>query len=114
MTDGLLENIILLEKKIQAEVSAEQARACVWQERELAILQSALAAERDHVEVRRKQRLEEKKAELMQQGESMRQAAESWCQRLQTLDDAILCDVLKQHLAAILPGGDDDHPHGEG
>ena len=39
MTDGLLENIIHLEKQIQASVSAEQVRAEQWQERELAALQ---------------------------------------------------------------------------
>ena len=38
MTDGLLENIIQLEKKIQADVADEEVRARIWQARELAEL----------------------------------------------------------------------------
>ena len=42
MADGLLENIIQLEKQIQASVAAEQVRAEQWQERELAALEKEL------------------------------------------------------------------------
>ncbi len=114
MTDGLLKNIIQLEKKIQAEVAAEQARASKWQERELSILESTLKEEISIVENNRRQQIEEQKASLLQQGAAMQEAAENWCQRLSNLDDTTLRGILKQHLAAILPGGDNDHPHGEG
>ena len=44
MTDRLLENIIQLEKRIQSEVTAEQARASEWQQREVAAIELSLGA----------------------------------------------------------------------
>lgn len=114
MTDGLLENIIQLEKQIQANVATEQARAEQWQERELAALENSLVAARSATEERRKKALREKKAELLREGASLEAAAKDWCQRLEKLQDTILEDVLKRHLAGVLPGGDHDHPHGQG
>lgn len=114
MTDGLLENIIQLEKQIQDNVAAEQVRAEQWQERELAALETSLLAARSATEERRKQILTEKKAELLREGAGLEAAAKGWCQRLEKLDDTTLEDVLKQHLAGVLPGGDHDHPHGQG
>jgi hypothetical protein len=114
MTDGLLENIIQLEKQIQASVSAEQIRAEQWQERELAALESSLVAERSATEERRKQALTEKQAELLREGSDLKAAAEAWCQRLDKLEDSTLEEVLRRHLAGVLPGGDHDHPHGQG
>ena len=113
MTDGLLENIIQLEKQIQANVAAEQTRAEQWQERELAALENSLAAARSATEERRKQALSEKKAELLREGADLEAAAKDWCQRLEKLEDTILEEVLKRHLAGVLPGGDHDHPHGQ-
>ena len=114
MADGLLENIIQLEKQIQASVSAEQVRAGQWQERELAALESSLVTERAAAEERRKQALAEQQAELLREGSDLEAAAKAWCQRLAQLDDTTLEDVLRRHLARVLPGGDHDHPHGQG
>ena len=114
MTDGLLENIIQLEKQIQANVAAEQVRAEQWQKRELAALEISLLAERAATEKRRKQLLSEKKAALLREAAEIEAAAEDWCQRLAILDDTVLEEVLQRHLAGVLPGGDHDHPHGQG
>lgn len=114
MTDGLLENIIQLEKQIQADVAAEQVRAEQWQKRELAALETALLEERSATEKRRTQLLTEKKAELLREAAGLEAAAEEWCQQLADLDDAILEEILQRHLAGVLPGGDHDHPHGQG
>jgi len=114
MTDGLLENIIQLEKHIQAEVASEQARASEWQSRELTELHQAMSKAREKEKQRCQQQLAEKKAELLNEGTAMEAAADAWCQRLASLDEAILRDALKRYLAAILPGGDHDHPHGQG
>ena len=65
MTDGLLENIIHLEKQIQANVAKEQVRAGQWQERELATLESSLVEARTAIEEQRKQALIKKKAQLL-------------------------------------------------
>jgi len=114
MTDGLLENIIQLEKQVQANVAAERARAEQWQKRELAALETSLVAERSATEEQREQVLKEKKAALLREGADLEAAAKDWCQRLETLEETTLENVLKRHLAVVLPGGDHDHPHGQG
>lgn len=113
MTDGLLENIIQLEKRIQSELANEKERAENWQRHELDDLQAALAAAQKAEEDRHRQVMAEAKAELLQEGKVLEAAANAWCQRLSELDDAVLRDVLKRHLAEILPGGEHDHPHGQ-
>ena len=114
MTDGLLESIIQLEKHIQAEVAAEQARAEEWQQRELAAIESGLTAALTAEQERGRQALAEKQCALQSEGAAMETAASAWCGRLLNLDEATLHDLLKRHLAVILPGGDHDHPHGQG
>lgn len=113
MTDGLLQSIIQLEKNIQAEAAAEHARAEEWQQRELAAMESTFAAAMTAEKERGRQMLAAKKAELKKKGAALESASSAWCQRLSDLDDATLQDALKQHLTAILPGGDHDHPHGQ-
>jgi hypothetical protein len=114
MTDGLLETIIQLEKRIQADAAEEQARAEAWQTRELAALQTAIAEAHTDREQRYRQLLDARKAELLREGAAMEAAASAWCERMASLDERCLHDVLERHLAAILPGGDNDHPHGQG
>jgi len=113
MTDGLLDNIIKLEKRIQAEVTAEQTRAEEWQARELATLLSECAETRTIEEARCRGLLAEQEEQLKGEGTALEEATSAWCQRLLALNAEVLHDVLKQHLAAILPGGDYDHPHGQ-
>lgn len=114
MTDGLLENIIQLEKRIQIEVAAEQTRADEWQERELAALQSSFTEAQGTEKERCRGIMAEKKTGLIREGAALEADSSAWCQRLSNLDNATLRDVLKRHLAAILPGGNHDHPHGQG
>jgi len=113
MTDGLLENIIQLEKQIQAEVAQEQVRAKTWQERELALLEDRLNEARANEDERRQQAFAEQKSALEREIKKMERDSADWCHRLSRLDEATLYRVLKQQLAVILPGGDHDHPHGQ-
>ena len=113
MTDGLLDNIIELEKRIQTEVTAEQTRAEEWQARELATLMSVCAEAKEIEEARCRELLAEQEEQLKGEGAVLELAASAWSQRLLALNDKVLHDVLKRHLAAILPGGDYDHPHGQ-
>jgi hypothetical protein len=113
MTDGLLDSIIELENEIQAEVSAEQIRAGEWQARELAGLQDDCAKARVDEDLRCRELLADKHVKLKEEGASLEAVAGAWCQRLSKLNDEMLLDVLKRHLAVILPGGDYDHPHGQ-
>lgn len=114
MTDGLLDSIIQLEKRIQAEVASEQARADEWQARELGSLESLLAAGRAAEEQRRHELFAARQVELQREGDALEESSSAWCDRLSNLDSATLSGVLQRHLAAILPGEDHDHPHGEG
>jgi hypothetical protein len=113
MTDGLLDNIIELEKRIQAEVTAEKALAEEWQVRELSALQSEGADTRAIEEARCRGLLAKQEEQLKGEGTALVEAASVWCQRLLALNDEVLLDILKRHLAEILPGGDYDHPHGQ-
>ena len=113
MTDGLLDNIIELEKRIQVEVTAERTRAGEWQVRELATLVSECAEARIIEEARCRGLLAEQEEQLKGEGTALEETSSAWCQRLLALNDEVLHDVLNRHLAAILPGGDYDHPHGQ-
>jgi hypothetical protein len=113
MSDDLLNNIIELEKRIQADVAVEQTRAEEWQVRELATLSNDCAEARRIEEARCQGLLAEQEEQLKREGTALEVAASDWCQRLLALNDTILHDLLKRHLAAILPGGDNDHPHGQ-
>ena len=114
MTDGLLDNIIQLEKQIQAEIAAERDRAEGWQERELAQLQEGLAAARAEVAAQREASLATAQDALKQEGQRMQTTMAAWCEALQKLDDNVLRARLRAYLAELLPGGDHDHPHGQG
>ena len=113
MTDGLLENIIQLEKRIQLAVATERARADEWQQRELDAIENTFAAAQESEDKRYQQRLAEKKSELQNESATMEASSSAWCQRLSKLDDSTLHDVLERYLAVILPGGDHDHPYGQ-
>jgi len=113
MTDGLLENIIQLEKHIQSEVTTERARAGAWQQREVAAVELTLVRALATEEQRCQQLLAESERKLQSESAALEATSSAWCQRLSKLDDATLRDLLKRHLAAILPGGDHDHPHGK-
>ena len=113
MTDGFLELIIQLEKGIQADVAAEQTLADQWQKRELAALEDSFSAIQANEEERCLRRLEEKRDAAMREGAALEAASASRCQRLAELKGQNLRNVLKRHLAAILPGGDYDHPNGQ-
>ena len=113
MSDGLLENIIQLEKQIQLEVAAERARAEAWQQREQAAIDRSFDSAMTAEELRSKQALVEIRAALQSEGAALEASSAAWCQRLSQLDEVTLREVLKRHLAAILPGGDHDHPDGQ-
>jgi hypothetical protein len=113
MTDGLLDSIIELEKRIQAEVTAERTRAEEWQAREFATLLTESTDARMIEEAHFRETLAEEEAQLIAESAALEATASAWCQRLLALNDEILRDVLKRHLAAMLPGGDYDHPHGQ-
>lgn len=114
MTDGLLDNIIELERRIQADVAAEQLRAEEWQARELAELLSVCAEARVVEEAHYQGMLSDQEEQLKLEGSALEESSLTWCKRLLSLDDKVLRDILKRHLAGLLPGGDHDHPHGQG
>lgn len=114
MEDGLLDEIILLEKRIQAEVEAEEVRASAWRERELANLAAAETREKVAEEARFEQIMIRAQDSVRREAEALESAAQALCRRLEEIDDDDLRRALHRHLAILLPGGDHDHPHGEG
>jgi len=114
MSDGLLESIIQLEARLQQQLTQERQRCAQWQEREQAMLQQQQEQQQRALEDNYQKSLTGHKAELLREGEELEQEAKEWCRRLSGLDDQVLKQVLMRRLSAILPGGEHDHPHGEG
>jgi hypothetical protein len=77
-------------------------------------MQVSLATARNDDEQRCRRLLAEYKTALLREGANLEAAAAAWCERLASLNDTTLHSALKRHLATILPGGDHDHPHGQG
>lgn len=114
MRDGLLDEIIHLENRIQAEVAAEETRAAAWSERELATLDAKMARERLEEEAHLERAMTKVGDRLRREAADLEATAAESCRRLESLDDEALRRVLRKHLPCLLPGGDHDHPHGEG
>ncbi len=114
MKDGLLDEIIHLEKQLQDEVAVEEARAATWRDRELASLAEAKtradAAEEEH----RRQAMATADETARREAEELESRVTALCLRLENLADETLLRVLQRHLPTLLPGSDHDHPHGEG
>lgn len=113
MKDGLLDDIIHLEKQIQAEVAAEETRAAAWRDRELAALDAAATRLKATEEQRLDRALSAARDKLRREADALESSAADACRRLESLDDDVLRRVLHRHLPSLLPGGDHDHPHGE-
>ena len=113
MKDGLLDEIIHLEKRIQAEVAAEETRAAAWRDREIAALGAKTARKRAAEEARLERAMTKVRDKLRREAAALESTAAESCRRLESLDDEALRQVLRKHLPSLLPGGDHDHPHGE-
>lgn len=113
MTDRLLATVIELEKTLQEEVRAEEVRAAAWRERELAQLQTDLAAARLEVVRWQEEQAAAAHCAADRAAAELQAAATGRCARLAALPEYFLEKLLKQQLAALLPGVGDDHPHGQ-
>ena len=113
MTDGLLEEIIQLEKQIQNELAGEEVRAERWRDRELAGLDAALERARLAAEDGFGESLDAARAAAEAEARQMLQTADAWGRSLSDLDDDTLRHLLAKHLAMIIPEVADDHPHGQ-
>ena len=113
MSDGLLEEIILLEKQIQQQLELEEQRVARWQEQELASLDVALKRSQQVLARKVAQELEVTAAQAREDGEDLAQSIEQWCQRLKSLDDQFLRELLTSCLSEVLLEAPDDHPHGQ-
>lgn len=113
MTDGLLAEIILLEKELQASLSAEEQRCRAWRDRELAQLDRALDEAREAADGSGQRRIEQARVAAEQEAEELLRRTRLWCRVVDTLSEKTLRDSLRRHLAEVLPEVSDDHPHGE-
>ncbi|MDT8440178.1 MAG: hypothetical protein RQ723_00780 [Desulfuromonadales bacterium] len=113
MTDGLLAEIILLEKKLQADLAAEEERCRVWRDRELALLDQELAAARQATDRSGEASSEQARSVAREEAAALLRRTKRWCQCLEGLKDADVRDSLSRHLRGVLPEASRDHPHGE-
>ena len=113
MTDGLLEEIILLEKQIQQQLATEEERVARWRDRELSALDEILNSARQASLNTHDEALESAREDAEEEARRLVAVAEGWSQALLSLDDESLRRVLVKHLAMIIPEVFDDHPHGQ-
>lgn len=113
MTDGLLAEIILLEKELQVSLSAEEQRCQGWRDRELAQLDHALEKAREAADGSGQRRIEQARVAAEQEAEALLRRTRRWCKVVDTLSEEVLRDSLRRHLAGVLPEVSHDHPHGE-
>ena len=113
MPDGLLEEIILLEKQIQQQLKKEECRVEEWQKRELAGLDDMLERVRDTTRslVEAKQEATRKQASI--DGQELVAKEEQWCARVKGFDDRVLREALTQVLPLIFPEEHGDHSNGQ-
>ena len=113
MTDGLLEEIILLEKQIQQQLATEEERVARWRAGELSALDKLLNSARQATVNSNDEALTSASEEAERKARQLVAAAENWSRSLLSLDDESLRRVLVKHLAMIIPEVSDDHPHGQ-
>jgi glutaredoxin 2 len=113
MTDGLLTNIIQLEKSIQGDIAAELTRAQRWEKRELALLERERTQARKAFAKKQEERMRSEKSQLESEAQTLLRRSKQLCHHLEHIKEDILIQELKKHLQTIVFGGDDDHPHGQ-
>jgi len=114
MSDGLLQEIIGLEKDLQAELADEERRSHAWRDRELRILEEKLEEVRSRCCANDQQLIDQVRSRAEVEAESTIEAAKTWCLKLSQLEEDRLLTVLRCHLAAVFPETNDDRSHGKG
>jgi len=114
MSDGLLQEIIGLEKELQVELGDEEQRSRAWRDRELRLLEAELEAARSRSRTTDQQMIDLVRSSAEMEAEKVVQEANAWCQKLVQLEEDRLLAVLRCQLMAIFPETDDDRSHGKG
>ncbi len=113
MNDGMLHDILDIERQIEADLAAERRRAGAW-----------LALRKKEIDHRCGEQLEVAATTACRDGEKRCQAVRAagaarirdmrrQARRLKTLSDGILRQVVQRHLPQIIGGVPDDHPDGQ-
>ena len=113
MTDGLLEDIIQWEKRIQQQLAAEEQRVKAWSCQEMSVLEEGLSTVRKQAERDDRDVLDKAEQDARKEGDAQIKKTEVWCEHLQALDDQVLRKILQRHLEMIMPEVADDHSHGK-
>ena len=114
MSDRLLTTIIELEEALQEEVRREAERAGAWRDREYAALAAAATEEHRWLDMQEREQVAAAQQAAAEEAGHWQAAADTWCARLAALSDPFLKELLRRHLAMVLPETGDDHSHGEG
>ncbi|PLX73975.1 MAG: hypothetical protein C0614_12300 [Desulfuromonas sp.] len=114
MSDGLLQEIIGLEKELQAELADEERRSLAWRDRELLILEEELEVARSRCCANDQQMIDRVRATAEAEAKSTVEAAKAWCQKVVCLEEDRLLAALRSHLVVVFPETNDDRSHGKG
>lgn len=113
MDDNVLEEVLALEQQLRAERTAVETRLAA----EFAALQQQLAqqvtATEEQLAAEREAFLAQVRRAASAEAEALLDEARRDAGRLDALDDARLCALLRRHLPRLLPGRGDDRPHGQ-
>ncbi len=113
MSDGMLHDILEVERRIEEQLAQERMRAEEW-----------LAAQKDEIDQQTEQALREAASTACQVGAGRCQNARNagaariremrqQARKLRSLSDAMLRQTLQRHLSLITGGVHHDHPDGQ-
>lgn len=113
MNERLLDDIIALEKQIQAQTEIERQRSAAWRERELSHLDAAEQALRGQRDKQFHEAINKAETALEQQAQDQIEETGRLCQQLATLSAEELKSLVRDLLVRILPEPVDDHTNGQ-
>lgn len=113
MNERLLDDIIALEKSIQAQVDAEEERSRTWRDHELDKLAEEERALQQTLETDFEAALEQVRNDVEADTVRLQANTEAYCRRLSELSDTALREALRTVLTRILPEAGNDHADGQ-
>ena len=113
MNERLLDDIIALEKSLQAQVDAEEERSRAWRDHELDKLAEEERALQQTLETDFAAALEQVRKDADAEADRPRADTEATCRRLSELSDTALREALRTVLTRILPEAGHDHADGQ-
>ena len=110
MSDGILKDVLKLEKQIEADLSREQERADAWCSRACRLVDEEMnCAQTEGTQTFERQGIEAVRSARRSAAAALRRER-LWLRRLASLDDDSLLPLLDRQLIRVITGRDDDCP----